>query len=517
MSEFGDDDDVGELTPVTRAKGAGKKRTGDESTPRDGDEGPKPHGEGVGLDLHLSYQPWSDLGNAQRFIARHGDDFRHVVNLGWHFYDGACWSALLGYLEAKRCAQRIGGLIWQERQALKDRGGKDLDFRLKKLADWATTSTNDWAVEAMLRSAEPNLSLFVEALNADPFLAACPNGTLELGLHCEFRKNRRADYITRKMGIAYDPKATAPLFEKFIERVQPDPDMRAFLQRILGLCLTGSTREQKIFLFYGVGNNGKSTLMDSVREILGDYAVTSPASVFMAQQMAADGGRPSPEMVRLQGARLVTAAEPSEGARLDEAKIKEIASGEPIAARDLNKGYVTFKPDFKLVISTNHLPTIRGTDRGIWRRILTVPWKVEIPEADIDRELPKKLRAELPGILNWMLDGLEEYFAIGLAPPAAALAAVEDYRADQDPVGEFLKVCCVATGDKPDPATGEPYRVKAKDLLGVYKEWCTEEGLEPLSGQKFGTKLTGRGIAKRKSMGLTHYLGLVVKAGRVAV
>jgi putative DNA primase/helicase len=211
----------------------------------------------------------------------------------------------------------------------------------------------------------------------------------------------------------------------------------------------------------------------------------------------------------LPGARLVTAAEPPEGARLDEAKVKEMASGEPMTVRHLNQGFFEFRPVFKAIISTNHRPTIRGIDRGIWRRIRLIPFTVEIPEAEVDRELESKLMKEAEGILHWMLDGFEDWFSNGgLRPPKSAIAAVEDYRADEDPVGEFLKAKCGITGDQINPSTNERWETKAKPMRDAYLAWCKDEGLDPLSSKAFGSKLTGRGIERRKSAGLTIYVGV---------
>jgi putative DNA primase/helicase len=314
------------------------------------------------------------------------------------------------------------------------------------------------------------------------------------------------------LGVNYNPKAECPLWLKFLEQIQPDREMRDFLQRIAGYCLTGSTREQAFFIFYGTGNNGKSTFMNLLRHVLSSYAMNSPVSTFLAKRDGADGANASPDLARLPGARLVSAAEPPEGARLDEAKVKEMASGEPMTVRHLNQGFFEFRPVFKAIISTNHRPVIRGTDRGIWRRIRLVPFTVAIPDEKIDRNLEAKLVEEAEGILQWMLSGAEDWIAGGLRPPEAAIAAVESYRADEDPVGEFLKARCEVCPETINPSTNRPFEVSAKRLRDAYLEWCKEEGLDPLGGKTFGSKLTGRGIQRRKSDGHTIYVGLHINS-----
>jgi putative DNA primase/helicase len=367
-------------------------------------------------------------------------------------------------------------------------------------------------VQGMLTAAAPHLLQPADTLDSDPYLLAAPNGTIELGAHCELRPSAREDRITRVLGANYNPKADCPRWRQFLKQVMPDREMRDFLQRIAGYCLTGSTREQAFFIFYGTGNNGKTTFMNMLRHVMLSYAMNSPVSTFLAKRDGADGANASPDLARLPGARLVSAAEPPEGARLDEAKVKEMASGEPMTVRHLNQGFFEFRPVFKAIISTNHRPVIRGTDRGIWRRIRLVPFTVSIPEDQIDRNLEAKLLEEAEGILQWALTGCEEWVAgQGLRAPAAAIAAVESYRADEDPVGEFLKARCEVS-EAINPSTNKRFETSAKRLREHYMEWCKNEGLDPLSGKAFGSKLTGRGIERRKTGGNTVYVGVHLNA-----
>jgi putative DNA primase/helicase len=468
--------------------------------------------EGSETDLTLAYQPHNDFGNANRLIVRFGDDLMYVKNIGWFCWDDVRWNREAGESEAEKRAHRVSQLIRHEAAAIKERYGKERETLMMKLLAWAGTTGNTAKFNGMLTVAQPYLMQRVDSLDADQFLLASPGGTIRLSSHCEVQPNDRKDRITRSLGVPYRSGATCPLFERFIEQIMPDEDMRLFLQRILGYCLTASTREQSFFIFYGTGSNGKSTLMNIVRHVMGDYAMNSPVSTFLAKRDGNSGSEASPDLARLPGARLVTAAEPPEGARLDEAKVKEMASGEPMTVRHLNQGFFEFRPVFKAIISTNHRPTIRGTDHGIWRRIRLVPFTVQIQPGMVDPGLEGKLLAEAPGILQWMLTGAEEWFSSGLQPPAKAIAAVEDYRAGEDPVGEFLKAKCELTGDYQDPSTGKPYEVSAKTLRAAYKAWCEEEGLDPLGAKSFGSKVIARGIATRKSHGLTVYVGVHLNA-----
>ena len=274
--------------------------------------------------------------------------------------------------------------------------------------------------------------------------------------------------ITKLMPVAYDPKAQRKRFDAFLERVQPDPVMRAFLQRWLGYSMSGLTGEQKFCFWYGSGANGKSVLADTIARLFGDYAATAKIESLTGTNRRG-GGDATPDLVPLMNARLVRASEPEQGQRLQESVIKELTGGEPILVRSLHADFVEVKPIFKLTISGNHKPDIRGTDDGIWRRVLLVPFDVQIPPAERDEGLVDKLVGEGPGILNWLIEGLLDYLENGLQEPQAVLDATLDYRADSDPIGTFLRDACVVSGDPADFVT-------ARDLMDGFNLWLDQKG-----------------------------------------
>ncbi|GAA0547901.1 putative DNA primase/helicase [Rhizomicrobium palustre] len=468
--------------------------------------------EGDDLNRICALQPMNDFGNAQRLVLRFGDSLMFVENIGWFAWDGSRWDREGGHSGALKFSFRIGQEITAEAKALRERPGRVSAERIDRLFSWSVQSGNYGRAQAMLSSASSFLSQPVDALDAHTFLIAAPNGTIELSSHCELRESRREDRITRCLGVKFSTKASCPLFKKFLARIIPDEEMRDFVQRIFGYCLTGSTREHKLFLFYGTGRNGKSTLINIIRSVMGDYAMGAPVATFLAKREGSSGGEASPDLARLPGARMVTTAEPPEGGRLDESKVKEITGGDSMTVRHLNQGFFEFTPTFKAIIATNHRPTIRGTDHGIWSRINLIPFTVQIPEDEIDRDLERKLAEEREGILQWMLTGAEDWFSGGLRPPEKAIAAVEAYRADEDPVGEFLKARIQLTGDDVDPCTGRRFEVSAKDLRMRYKTWCEEEGLDALPTKAFGSRLVARGLERRKTNGLTWYVGMMFNA-----
>lgn len=496
-------DDELDIEPV--GKSAKKRRPAEpeEDAPHEGDR----------LDLVLAYQSCNDFGNANRLIQRFGGDLMYVENNGWFVWDGQRWDREGGAVGAMKCAHKVALAIREEAKAVKDARGRNAEDRVARLFGWALQSGNQAKARAMLDAAESYLAQPVNVLDTAPMLVACENGTVVLRQEETYlRPSDRADYMTRRMGVPFIEGTGCPQWLKFLERIQPDSDMRDFLQRIAGYCMTGSSEEQCCFIFYGTGSNGKSTFVNVLRHIMGDYAMNSPISTFLAKREGSGGGEASPDIARLPGVRLLTASEPPEGARLDEGQVKAMTSNEVVTARHLNQGFFEFRPCFKLMISTNHYPRIRGTDAGIWRRIRLVPWTVRITDEEKDKRLEEKLIAEAPGILQWMIDGAEQWLQRGLDPPAKAKAAVEDYKAAQDPVGEFLAAKCQITGDYPKPGTDKPYQVAAKEMREAYKRWCEEEGLDAMNGNVFVEKLLGKGISKKKSNGCIVYVGVALNS-----
>jgi putative DNA primase/helicase len=510
----GDDDDPYGEADLVPVKGGKRKAA---SAPEPEDEGPD---EGDDVNRVLAFQPPNHMGDAQRLIVRFGKDLAYIENVGWFVWDGIAWNREAGRGLALRRAMDVARAIKDEARSLSDKPGRTSPKRIKDLYAHADSAGNMPGLNGMMSAAEPFLSQPLAAFDSHAFLMAAPNGTIELKSQCELRPSVREDFLSRRLAVKYREGAECPHFDKFIKRIVPNDGMRAYLQRILGYCLSGSTREQAFFIFYGGGLNGKSTLLNVVRHIMGEYAKVTPITTFLAKREGASGAEHSVDIARLPAVRLVTAVEPPEGARLDEGRIKDITGGETISARDLAKGIIEFRPCMKPVIACNAMPQIRGADHGIWRRIRVFPFMVQIPEDEIDRDLERKLIAEAEGILQWMLTGFEEWWAMGLAPPPEAKEALDIYRATQDLVGEFIDTRCVRTGDRPDPASGRPYEVAAKDLYSAFEKWGEDNGLfdkkNVMSQKAFSQKLTVKGVGFRKAHGVMVRIGLQLMASAVA-
>ncbi|TXH34049.1 MAG: hypothetical protein E6Q98_19950 [Rhodospirillaceae bacterium] len=479
----------------------------------------KPQPRAQRRDLDLAKLPRNDYGNAQRLIGRFGRDLMYVDEHGWYVWDGRRWSGEAGDVRALVMAHQTAEAIKKEATALKEEmlsifdlpmadrppgfDREETEDAIKKHWSFAVASGNTNKANAMLQAAVPYLRVSPRELDADNWLLNVLNGTLELrhmggdghpGIR--LREHRREDRITLLANVTYDPQAQAPIWNRTVDRVLPVAPVRIYLQTYLGLCLTGDVSEQKIAILSGVGANGKSTIVDATHHLLDDYAAITPIQTLMYDDRRS-GSQASPDVARLEGKRLVLASEPEVGQRLSESFVKMVTSGEPIAARHLNKGFFEYLPRFKLGVSVNIKPTVQGQDHGIWRRITIVPFDVVIPEEERDKQLGEKLVPERSGILNWLLEGLTRWFADGrLVTPDEVKAATEDYRESTQPFSQFVKSALRETPG----AT-----VTAKRVYELYKGWCDANAYEPLSQSKIGRLLDNMGFKKHK-VGIVYYV-----------
>ncbi len=424
----------------------------------------------------------TDLGNAELFVHVHGSRLRWVAERRrWIVWQGGRWRLdVTG--EAERAAKLTAKLLLERAAGIEDATER------AKAAKWAASSQSEPRIRAMLTLArtEPQIALSEGDLDADPFLLACANGTLDLrtgGL----RPADPADLLTRGTDVAYDPRARCPRWERFLHEVfAADRELVAFVHRLVGYVLTGDTREHLLAVLHGAGCNGKSTLLEVLKALLGDLATTSAFDTFTRGR--GDRG-PRNDLARLRGARLVTASESGEGKRLDEATVKEITGGDTIAARFLFGEHFEFTPTFKLLLVTNHRPRVDGDDDAIWRRLRLVPFERSFEGCE-DRDLGGTLRAELPGVLAWGVRGCLEWQRDGLGNAGAVTRATADYRSEEDSLGAFLTERCHHHGV-----------VSAADLRTAYEHWCGEIGERPLAANALGRRLARRGIEARRATG----------------
>jgi putative DNA primase/helicase len=367
----------------------------------------------------------------------------------------------------------------------------------KDIAKWAMVSESEPRLRAMLALAqsEPGMAVTPDELDQDPMLLACQNGTLDLRTGT-LRAAQREDLITRCVPVAFDPAATCPTFDAFLERIfAGNARVIDFLRRAIGYSLTGDTTEQCLFLLHGGGRNGKSTLLTAAVTMLGEYAMSTRSETFMLKK----GDQIPNDIAQLKGARLVIAVEAEAGHRIAESLIKTATGGDRLTARFLHGEYFGFTPTFKIFIAANHKPTIKGTDRAIWSRIKLVPFSVTIPDDQQDRHLANKLQAEWPGILAWAVRGCLTWQQAGLGEPEEVRAATAAYRDEMDVLGGFLRDDCMLEAGA---------RVTAGALYQVYEKWCHGNHEKPLSKRAVGLRLFERGFDKAKVDGERGWQGL---------
>lgn len=463
----------------------------------------------------------TDYGNAERLVDQHGPDIHYVFERGmW-----ATWNRLRWQLdetgELERRAKRVVRNIYREARA-----AEDSDERAA-LGRHAASSEAAARLRAMidLTRSEGGITVHTADFDRDPWLLNCQNGVVDLRTGNQ-RDHDRAELHMKIVPVAYDPAAPCPTFLRFLERIIPDADTRRFLQRFAGYSLTGNTREDAMAILYGGGRNGKTTLVEVLRDLLGDYGMQTPTETLMIKH---DGAIPN-DLARLQGARFVAASEGNEGQRLAEGTIKQLTGRDGISARFLNHEWFTFPPTFKVWFSTNHKPVIRGTDTAIWERIRLIPFTVRFYRADeltddqsrhnadartagtlepyplMDLELPNKLRPELPGILNWLLEGCLDWQRNGLGTPAEVTQAVAAYREEMDTIGQWIADACIQ---------GPQMTATAKQLYTSYVAWSEGNGERTASQNALGKSLTERGYTSKRMRDGVHWFGIgIVDAPR---
>jgi putative DNA primase/helicase len=426
---------------------------------------PRPEGTG-----HLT-----DLGNAERLVADHGADLRYVPGIGWHEWEERRWLRDVDGAVIRRMKQSVRAMYGEAADV------EDAKAR-KRLVDHARRSESKPRIQAGVDLAAIDKAVIADAraLDADPFLLNVANGTVHLEIG-EIVEHSRDDLITKLAPVEFDHRAAAPRWLDFLERITGGRlELVSFLQRAVGYSLTGSTREQVFFLLYGTGSNGKTTFVETLRALFGDYGLQASADTFLERP-----GGISNEIARLAGARFVAAVETGEGRRLDETLVKRVTGTDTITARLLYREPFEFVPQFKLWLATNHLPDVRGVDEAIWRRIKLVPFTVTIPKSERDDELGEKLRRELPGILTWAVEGCLQWRADGLGDVEPVAVATASYREEMDVLGAFLAEACVET-----PTAS----AKASALYAAYSDWCERTGERRVPQKAFGQRLGERGF-----------------------
>ena len=406
---------------------------------------------------------YSDVGNAHRLIDLVGNTLRYVPRWSrWIMYSGGRWHIDYGDTLAAFSASLVAVELLENLATVRSD-----PHHLRALLRHSKRSEAAQGIAATLKVASslPAVAVDHELLDANPALLNVANGTIDLDTGT-LRDHDPDDLLTLQSPVAFDAEATAPEFSAFLARILPDPELRAFVQRLAGLALIGDQPEQILPISLGDGANGKSTLTRIIAEVLGDYSVVASRDVLLALK---HDTHPTAK-ADLFRRRFAHSGELPRGARLDEPQVKELTGGDRIKARRMREDHWEFTPSHLLWIHANHRPTIEGTDDGIWRRVLLIPFDVQVPEAERDPKLADRiLSGEAPGVLNWALAGLAEYRSGGLRTPDVVRAATGQYREESDTVARFI----AESGLVFDPSAS----MTAADLLARHADWYHLAGL----------------------------------------
>lgn len=426
-----------------------------------------------------------DTGNAERFVAHHGNFVRYDHSTRkWLISAFTHWRRDEDETIQRFAKSTVRGIY--DEAAIAAHAGDNPGA--VALAKWARQAAAENRRNAMLNLAKSELPIAIThaQLNRGNHLLNTLNGTLNL-LTGDLQPHEPNDLLTYVLPAEYDELAECPMWDTFISRIMGgNADMVAYLARAVGYTLSGSTDAQCLFFLYGLGANGKSTFIETVTALMGELAHKARAQVLMQ----AERDRIPNEVAALAGKRLVVSSELSDGNRLNEALVKDLTGGDTMSARFLYGEVFHFKPTFKLWLYGNHKPTITGTDDGIWRRVNLIPFDVQIPPGERDPQLGRKLLDELPGILAWAVRGWHDYRQNGLQPPAKVTSATSDYRAESDILGKFIDDRCILQ-------VGET--AEAGKLYTAYKEWADENGLRAHSNVRFAKLLIERGFKREKN------------------
>jgi putative DNA primase/helicase len=445
--------------------------------------------------LKAGFLQWTDTTNAFRLLREYGKDIRYnAAWKKWVVWTGDHWQMDDGCLvhdKGLRMVRNIYGELI-----------KTADYRDRlDIEKYAIQSESVRRRKAFVEAASwiPDLNVRTDDLDADPWLFNVRNGTVDLRTG-ELRAHRQEDMITKIAQVEFERGAECPIWKQFVREIMNyNAELIEFLQTAAGWALTGDTSEQAMFILFGSGANGKSTFLNTIMRILGDYAIATNTDTFMKRS----GDQISNDIARLRGARFVTTTEAEQGKQLSEPLIKQITGNDVMTARFLYGEFFSFMPTFKIFMATNHKPLIKGTDHGIWRRIKLVPFTVTVAADKQDKKLEQKLMAEGGGILNWMLEGAGRWRAEGLKTPVVITSATDEYRGEMDVIGSFIKERCVQ---------GPGVSIRARELFKVYQDWCEENNEHACSERFLGLRLKELGLKQKRMNDGRYWVGVMVRA-----
>jgi putative DNA primase/helicase len=449
---------------------------------------------------------FSDVGNAERLMATYGDNIRYnPIRKKWIIWTGKHWEVdTTGKIEAlaRNCLRKLQS---QGMVLPKEQGDTDNTKFKEQIYKHVLKSESDNKIKAMVNQSKTQSSLIIKNTDKNIYALNLKNGTLNLKTG-QLQKHNKKDFITKIVDIEFDREAKCPNWIEFINKIfLNNAELIDYVQRSIGYSMTGDASLQCFYICHGGGSNGKGTFMKTIMTILGEYSASLKGNSLM-EKMGDEGARG--DIAKLESKSFVCVNELEEGKCFDEALLKSLTSGadEVIPVRRMYEEEFDLHPAFKLWLTTNKLPKIKGTDNGIWRRVRKIPFEYNF-ENDENKDqyfFENKLMPEMSGILNWALEGCLKWQQDGIKVPDIVKYAIDDYRNDMDPIQRFLDECCITS-------ISETCKTKISQMYNCYENWCHENKEYTLSSMKFSKKMGEKGFKQGRSSKDRHweYIGII--------
>lgn len=430
----------------------------------------------------------TELGNAERIAYEYGHVIKYVSDMGWLIWDGKRWK-----FDTKKEIERITAKVLRGLYKSED----EMETKWARMCERRNIRMNS------IKDLMPLVPAEREEFDRHKYLFNVENGIVDLKTG-KLQPHDRDLKLTQMANVEFDENATCPTWLSFLDQIfLGDKDLIEYMQRLVGYSLTGDISEQSMYFLVGGGSNGKSTFINTIKKLMGDYGSQTKSDTFIKKK---DTGANN-DIARLANARFVSAVESEEGEKLQESLVKTITGGEPILARFLRQEFFEYIPEFKVFFTTNHKPIIGGVDDGIWRRVKIIPFSLSLKPHQRDKKLEEKLSLEMPGIFNWLVEGCLKWQKTGLRDPKVVTDATGNYKDDMDILAPFLWESCYI-----DEPQNESIRIEAKELYNVYDRWCYQSGERALGNRSFYRMLETKGFGKTKGTGNKTYLtGITIK------
>jgi len=439
----------------------------------------------------------NDSGNAERLVSIFGDELLYCPQMrAWYIWTGRMWK-----MDISNHILQIAQQVAESYRTLSRECDVDDISNRNKLIRHANTSESLRGLQAMVSIAQSDQSIIlnVNEFDHNPMLLNVENGTIDLATG-KFILFNPDDHITKMAPVTYVKDADCPVWDRFLSDVLPDAATRAFIQTAVGYSLTASTREDRMFILHGGGRNGKTTFVNAILSMMGEYASQASSSLIVRKHSTG----PRDDLLVLMGKRFVVATETEESHKLDENLVKQMTGGSRVSINPKYRSQMEFHPTWKMWLDTNYEPIITGTDPAIWRRLLKIPFYVSIPEAKCDTKLRQYLMSnndERSGILNWALEGAKRWSKTGLKPSKVVVDSTKFYSADQDFIGQFIAECCQLHPN---------FFVTKNDLYDVYLAFCRQNNEQSKTKNAFGRNIIGRGISESRNTNDRYWQGISI-------